>query len=340
MSKLLKFETVAKFATVGDDVSIPDSEKTVLYIEGYASVNRTDSGDKNIDRDGEVYDIPSLNIDNYRANGPIVFNHNWNAVIGQVTHIEKTFKGLYIKAEIHKISGLEYVFEGIQKGLIKAFSISAIPETFTYLDDIDAVELGNAELVEISVLAVPSNAQSLFSVTKSKSLQASAKQVAEQNGLTLCELKGICGFTPKEKGTTMDVKKKEVEVTPEGKEPKTEDAPKVEEPKKEEKLDAVTIAQAITEANRLAQETLKAEEEAKQKADEEAKQKAEEEAKARVLAAKDYIKEKADEISNTSIEDFDIDAVEEFYELVSNAADLVETKVTEAITKLTQPAAA
>ena len=147
----LSVTTTAKFAVM-DQLDIPAAEQTVLYIEGYASVNRTESGEKNVDRDEEVYDIPSLSIDNYRKNGPLVFNHNWNVVLGQVTSIEKTFEGLYIKGEVHKVPGHEDVFYGIQKGLIKAFSINAIPKTFEYLEDVPGAL---AEMYRVLIKPLP-----------------------------------------------------------------------------------------------------------------------------------------------------------------------------------------
>ena len=341
----LKITTNAKFAIV-DQLEIPLAEQTKLYIEGYASVNRQANGNKNVDRDNEVYDIPSLDIENFKSNGPILFGHDWDKVIGQVTHIEKTFEGLYIKAEIHKVPGLESVFYGIQNHLIKAFSISAIPKKFEYLEDEDAIELQDAELIEISVLAVPSNAQSLFNVTHAKSLRVNAKEVAKQNDITLCELKGICGLKPKEKGLEMEVKTKEPEVeTQEAPTEAPSEAPSVEAPKAEapsvEESKAEVPSKVEVPIDDIAAAVIAAQDKAEQIKQDKADQLAKEEAekaqqaidaeKARIDTAKSYIEEMTSAFVNTDNAELDPESIEDFYEMISNSIEKIETKITEAI---------
>ncbi len=133
--KDLMVTSSSEFTLIEDATGIPAAEQTVLTIEGYASVNRSGSGSKNVDRDGEVYDIPSLNIENYQKNGPILFTHDWHKVMGKALEVKKTFEGLYIKAEVHKVPGFESVFYGVQNKLITAFSISAIPKNYDYLEE-------------------------------------------------------------------------------------------------------------------------------------------------------------------------------------------------------------
>jgi len=314
----LKVSTVAKFALV-DQIGVPAAEQTKLYIEGYASVNRDKAGNKNVDRDGEVYDIPSLDIESFRENGPILFNHQWDSVIGQVTHIEKTFEGLFIKAEIHKVPGFESVFYGVQNDLIKAFSISAIPKAYEYLENEDALELRDAELVEISVLAVPSNAQSLFNITNAKGLTFDAKEIAKQNDITLCELKGLCGV--KQKEVNMEVKAEVKDVV----------EPKVE-PKAEVKVEPDAIAEAMVIALAKTEEIRAEKIEANAQEALEATKQVEAEAKARVTNATAYIKEMTDAFINTAPEDLDTDTIDAFYELLTENIAKIEAKVTETIT--------
>jgi HK97 family phage prohead protease len=349
MSKL-NMATTAKF-TVMDQLDVPLAEQTKLYIEGYASVNRKDDGTKNVDRDNEVYDIPSLNIDNFKNNGPIVFMHDWKQVVGEVTSIEKTFKGLYIKAEIHKVPGLENVFYGIQKGLIKAFSINAIPKTYSYLENEDALELLDAELVEISVLAVPSNAQSLFTVTNAKSLRVDAQEIANQNDMTLCELKGICGLSnkEKEKGVNMSnlVKK---EPTAPAVEPKVEPVAPVVEPKVEPKVEPVTpvvepkvdtdaIANAIVEAQAKAEEIRQAAIEAAAQAKAEADKAAADALASVATNALAYIQKRTEEFISMNNEDVDTETIEEFYEVLTTNVEKIEQKITSVITSQLAPQA-
>ena len=362
MKSKLKLYTSANIETV----TVPDNNSTIAIVEGYASVYKKPDGSLQVDRDDEVINTDNIDVDDYNNNPVLLFNHDWNKVIGRVTEIEKDNRGLKVKAEVHKLTGYEAVYEGVVKGLIKSFSVGLVPQDYNFLSD-DIVEIASANLFEISLAPVQSNPSTLFSVTSTKSLGVSAKLLAEQNDMTCDELKGQCNIAKalnisdkQEKENKMDIKTKEMEQpkdasteqkdAPKVEEPKaeqpkegTKDVPKVEEPKKEEpvepkaeqpkeeKEEKASIANDIVVAMQRVEE-LKAE---KIKAEQEAKEREEQEAKERQVRkeqdAYEYIKGVVEQVKNTEPGELDVDKLDDFYSLVSDATQLIESKVSEAI---------
>ena len=343
------------------DTSTDNTDK-VLIIEGYATVVSNPDGSKYIDRDGEHVAIDLLKTSNYLNNPVIVFNHDWGTVVGKCLELVKDAKGVRVKAEIHKLTGLEHIYEAVEKGLIVTFSIGFIPSEFTYLEAEDAFEISSAELIEISLAPVPANGASLFSVTGTKdvsSLTIEKSLVQEQTGMSCDELKGICTITKNIKGKTMSKKEQNKdEVIPEEQkpqedvkqetskepqpEPKKEEKVEVEvaEPKKDEqkepKLSVEDLAAEIVRANKIAEEEkAKAEQERKEKAEQEIKEKEEAE-KRRVEEALAYIKQRKEDIEKTPASELDVDELDSFYELLSDTVDIINGKVIEAVTSVEQ----
>jgi multidrug efflux pump subunit AcrA (membrane-fusion protein) len=181
-----------------------------------------------------------------------------------------------------------------------------------------------------------------------------------QNGMSCDELTGSCAFKAElkdkspiqEKEQKMDIKKKEVEepvtpvVTPVA-EPVVEEkpvaavtpvtTPEVVKPTEQAKqFDEKALVDAIVEANtRTAELKTAKEEEAAQRAIEEAANAAAEK-KARIEASQAYIRDQAAKIIGIPDEEFDPDLAEEFYTLVSDAAEAIEAKVA-GIIKPSQP---
>ena len=329
------------------NVDISTSDPTVAIISGYASVYRKANGELQVDRDQELVNTDNIDLEDYLKNPVLCYNHNWENVIGKTLTISKDYTGLYITAEVHKITNFEHVFEGVIKGLIKSFSIGFIPKGYTFYDD-DTVEIEKSSLIEISLAPVQSNPEALFNVIGTKSL-TSVKEIKEQNGLT-CD--DVACFMSKIKGINMktEVKTAEVvndpapvaEVTPTP-EPVATPAPVAEiktEPvatpapveKSEPKVDLATLVQSIAEANIKADEMRQAQiaEVEAQKAQEIKQQ--EEAKQARITDALAYLKEQATLIADTKPEDLDVDAYEDLYEVVSNVQEALEQKVLAAIT--------
>ena len=346
-----------------------------LIIKGIASMYRTPEGFLQIDRDNELINLDFMDLDSYKKNPILCFQHDWSKPMGRITDIEHKDGALHITAEVHKLTGSEDIYEAVQKGIIKSLSIGTVPHEFVYRDthDGDILEIARSTLVEISLTTVQSNQEALFDVVAQKSPTISKKTLARQNGMTCDELDGSCAFKQELQAPQKEniVIKKEVNTEAENKikadkeaadklelekvakeaEDKIKADKEAEDKIKADKeaevkstpapaqLDEASLVAALEKVNEKKEELAKKKEEddAQAKLEEEAQEKAA--VKARIDGAINYITERKDAILNTPDEDFDTAAVEEFYELVSDAAEAVEGKIANIIkAQLTPPA--
>jgi len=356
-----------------------ESKDNYLIIKGIASMYRTPEGFLQVDRDNELINLDFMDLDSYKKNPILCFQHKWDEPMGRVTDIEHKDGSLHITAEVHKLTGSENIYESVQKGLIKSLSIGTIPHEFVYRDthDGDILEIARSTLVEISLTTVQSNQEALFDVVAQKSPTISKKMLAQQNGMTCDELDGSCAFKAEltQKEDTMITTSKEV---------KTEDAEAAAKAAKDladkeaadkvaadkiaadkeaadakaladketakpdvvadgatlqNPLDEEALVAALEAVNAKKEELAKQKEEADKQAAEEAATQKVAEAKAKIDGAIAYIKERREEIINTPDADFDTDTVEDFYELISDTAEAIEAKVAGIIKTQITPAA-
>jgi len=339
--------------------SIDTTKEGVLIIKGIASMYRTPEGFLQIDRDNELVNTDFMDLESYKKNPILVFQHDWNRPMGKVTEIDNSNGALNITAEVYKLPGEENIYEAVQKGIIKSLSISTVPHSMVYRDTMegDVLEIESSTLVEISLTTVQSNQEALFDVVAEKSPTISKRVLAAQNGMTCDELDGSCAFKTELKGKSINLEKetKMTTITKEidnnaPKEPETKEPAKeadTKEPTKEadtkeadtkeadtkeaDTKEAVFDENALVAAIELAEvkkaelAEQKAQEAAQREADEKAKAAAE--AKAKAESALDYIKERREEIIAIPDEEFDTDGIEDFYELITETAEAIEEKV-------------
>lgn len=151
-NKLLYLDNAFTKSASGDDESI--------YIEGYASTN-----DK--DRHGDV--VPSYvwedGLKEFLKNPIILGYHNHGTPIGRMVEHKVDEKGLWIKARISKAAGA--VYNLVKDGILTAFSIGFRILDADYKSELDLFVIKELELHEISVVSVPANQNTLFSLAKS-----------------------------------------------------------------------------------------------------------------------------------------------------------------------------
>lgn len=142
--------------------TLPSTEEAIdsILIEGYA--NTVDK-----DRAGDV--VPAhvweLGIKNYLMNPIILAHHNMSKPIGRMTDYSVDSKGLWIKARIS--AAAEDEFNLIRDGVLTAFSVSFIVKDADYDSMSDIFVVKELELLEISVVSIPMNQNSLFNLSKS-----------------------------------------------------------------------------------------------------------------------------------------------------------------------------
>lgn len=129
-----------------------------IFIEGYASTNDTD-------RSGDV--IPTsvweAGLKNYLKNPIILAQHDHDDPIGRMVEHKIDSTGLWIKA---RISAAAEVFSLVKDEVLTAFSVGFRIMDAEYNAAAEVFVVKELELVEISVVSVPCNQNTLFSLSK------------------------------------------------------------------------------------------------------------------------------------------------------------------------------
>ena len=142
--------------------TLPTAEETIssINIEGYAST-------VDIDRHGDV--IPASvwekGIANYLKNPVILAYHDHSEPVGRMLEHRFDEKGLWIKARIS--AAAEDVFNLVKDGVMTAFSVGFRILDAEYNSAAEVFIVKELELHEISVVSVPANQNTLFSLSKS-----------------------------------------------------------------------------------------------------------------------------------------------------------------------------
>lgn len=133
-----------------------------LYIEGYANTVSKD-------RAGDIIPAETWNkqnaLANYHKNPIILAFHNHSLPIGKMVEVRVTELGLWIKAKISKAAG--GIYQLIKDGVLSTFSVGFMIRDANYEPKSDTYYITDVELTEVSVVSVPCNQDSTFSVAKS-----------------------------------------------------------------------------------------------------------------------------------------------------------------------------
>lgn len=141
--------------------SLNDSEDSPLIITGYANVAVED-------RAGDLIPAGTWKkasaLTNYLKNPIILFNHDRDDPIGKMIDHQITDLGLEVTVEISKGAGK--VYDLIKDGILKAFSVGFRLLDLEYSDAANQFIITELELTEISVVSIPCNQDSTFSLAK------------------------------------------------------------------------------------------------------------------------------------------------------------------------------
>mgnify|MGYP000541816685 CR=1 FL=1 len=139
---------------------LPTAEETIesIYIEGYAST-------VDVDRGGDVVpaSVWEKGIQNYLKNPIILAQHDHDDPVGRMVEHKVDAKGLWVKA---RISAAAEVFNLIKDEVLTAFSIGFRILDAEYNAAAEVFLIKELELVEISVVSVPMNQNTLFNLSK------------------------------------------------------------------------------------------------------------------------------------------------------------------------------
>jgi HK97 family phage prohead protease len=116
--------------------------------------------DDSIDRMGEKVDQASWDTKNYMNNPVILWGHNPDEaenVIGKAVDIQTNVGGKsYITAQFDTDEHADLIFNKIKGGILRTVSAGFIPHTIDSEDDIPVLK--DNELLEVSIVAIPANA--------------------------------------------------------------------------------------------------------------------------------------------------------------------------------------
>lgn len=153
-----------KFFVTTDNIEVKSAASSKDFkIAGYA--NTIDK-----DRTGDIV-LPEAwvkGIDNFRRNPILLYQHDHNKPIGRVKNITVDKKGIFVEATVSGAAENQHgVKTLIEDGVLKSFSVGFKIKDADYDRMSDAFTIKDVELLEISVVSVPANQNSLFSVRKS-----------------------------------------------------------------------------------------------------------------------------------------------------------------------------
>ena len=164
-----------KLKEIGEDSE--DAGKVI--IQGYANTVSED-------RSGDI--IPSAvweehdSLNNYLKNPIVLFQHDHDEPIGKMIDYRVDETGLFVEIEIYDVDNRVYTL--VKNGVLKAFSVGFRMKDYEYDQNKGVFIIKELELFEISVVSIPCNQDSTFSLKKSmksgdfEQLRTEAKQKA------------------------------------------------------------------------------------------------------------------------------------------------------------------
>lgn len=146
--------------TKSEPLPTADGKIDSVVIEGYASTN-------DVDRHGDIVPVSvwQKGIENYLKNPVILAYHDHSEPAGRMIEHRIDDKGFWVKARIS--AAAEDVFNLVKDGVLTAFSIGFRIVDAEYNSAAELFVVKELELHEISVVSVPANQNTLFSLSKS-----------------------------------------------------------------------------------------------------------------------------------------------------------------------------
>ena len=176
------FQTKAgRIMSIGD-VTIKSSKSGKRLIKGLANANTVDRGNQRIEPTAFAASMPR-----FMSNPTLFLNHNWDIPVGKIVDFKLTSSGLEVTAEVGEgWAEADKTWAMIKGGAIRAFSVGLRPEEIEEDDEgVEVITL--AELLEVSVVGIPMNAESLFDIAGDGSMKG-IRVVVDETEMTYEEL--------------------------------------------------------------------------------------------------------------------------------------------------------
>ena len=166
------------------DFKVKALEDGSVYLEGWANKAV-------VDRGKDLIGKKAWNVENYKKNPIMLFNHDHSKPIGKMLSVEAKDEGLYIKGRISnsKDPEISRIRDLVKEGILNSLSVGIMVSDEEQKDGVNVIK--SVELHECSVIAVPMNQDSQFTVS-AKSMKGSLLDTLEL-------ITGAVGFKDVEK---------------------------------------------------------------------------------------------------------------------------------------------
>lgn len=172
-----------KLKTCIEHLETKSLEDGSVYIEGWANKAV-------VDRGKDLISAKAWDLSNYKKNSIILFNHDHTKPIGKMIAVEPKDEGLFVKGRISnsKDPEISRIRDLVKEGILNSLSVGIMVRDEDIKDGVNVIK--SVELHEVSVVAVPMNQDSQFTVT-AKSMQGSiidvmtniSKEIGTQDAL-------------------------------------------------------------------------------------------------------------------------------------------------------------
>lgn len=121
-----------------------------------------------VDTYGTRFDPRSVRLERFQSNPVLLFNHDVNLPVGKVIKTEPREDGVWVEAELSSSTApqVAYVRDLVEEGCLKAFSMRFGEDAVMEKDPEHpgAMIVRNWEMQEVSIVSLPAQSESLFSL--------------------------------------------------------------------------------------------------------------------------------------------------------------------------------
>jgi HK97 family phage prohead protease len=162
----------------GSGMKVKALEDGSVYLEGFANKAV-------VDRGRDLIGKKAWKLDDYKKNSIILFNHDHTKPVGKMISVEPTDEGLFVKGRISnsKDPEISRIRDLVKEGILNSLSVGFMAGDEEIIDGVNVIK--SANLHECSIVAVPMNQDSQFSVTTkamSGDIISALSKIAEWKG--------------------------------------------------------------------------------------------------------------------------------------------------------------
>jgi HK97 family phage prohead protease len=153
----------------------------VITLVGYANKNIIDGYNERVEPMG-------ANLERFKKNPILLFNHDMDYPIGRVLDVELRDDGVYVTAEIAPSDSpkMKYVYDLVKSGILRTFSIGFTVQDIVDSEDKSHMVIKAWTLLELSVVSIPANEDSTFEAQ----VKAMAGMSGEQAAMHVLQTQG------------------------------------------------------------------------------------------------------------------------------------------------------